>query len=124
MYLFARLSLFIIFFWFGLLKVVGVSPAESFVLELFQVTLSSWMSFETFLPLFGLFEMLIGCTFLFKKTSKLALGLILFHMALVFSTSFLLPSTFWQAPLVPTLIGQYVIKNLSLIALAWLISKE
>ena len=58
----ARFGLFVIFFWFGILKVLGMSPASPLVAELFAKTIP-FMSFGTFIILFGLFECLIGVLF-------------------------------------------------------------
>jgi hypothetical protein len=55
----ARFGLFVVFFWFGALKVIGLSPASGVVERLFTETVP-FMSFGTFLILFGLFECLIG----------------------------------------------------------------
>ena len=38
---FARVSLFIVFFWFGFLKIIKVSPAEELVRSLYNVTISN-----------------------------------------------------------------------------------
>jgi uncharacterized membrane protein YkgB len=44
----ARISLFVVFFWFGLLKVIGLSPASALVQRLFEHTIS-FIPFGTFL---------------------------------------------------------------------------
>ena len=49
----ARLAIFIVFFWFGFLKVLGLSPANSLVSSLLEKTLS-FISFDTFIILFGI----------------------------------------------------------------------
>lgn len=115
----ARISLFIIYFWFGLLKVIGMSPASEMVEKLLDITMP-FIPFSTFIILFGLFEMLIGILFLIPKWEKFALILFIIHM---FTTT--LPLFFmgevWTAVLVPTLEGQYIIKNIALITCAWTI---
>ncbi len=113
--LFARLSLFIIFFWFGILKVFETSSAGTLVTDLLNKTIP-FMGAETFLILFGLFEMLIGILFLFPKLKKVTLGLFYLHMITTFMPLFLLPTVAWQSFLVPTLEGQYIIKNIALMA--------
>lgn len=114
---FARWGLFIIFFWFGLLKVIGLSPASGLVQRLFETTVP-WIPFATFLILFGLFEMLIGLLFLIKGTERVVIPLLLIHMVTTFMPLFLLPSETWSGFLTPTLEGQYIIKNFALIAAA------
>ena len=113
----ARISLFVVFFWFGLLKALGLSPAGPLVHSLFDQTIH-WMSFGTFYMLFALFEMLIGVLFLIKGAERIVLPLLLFHMVTTFLPLIYLPTESWQAPWVPTLAGQYIIKNLALIAAA------
>lgn len=113
----ARAGLFVIFFWFGALKVVGLSPASPLVERLFAETVS-WMSFPTFIVLFGLLECLIGVLFLVRGAERAVIPLLFVHMATTFLPLFLLPTVTWSAPWVPTLEGQYIIKNLALIAAA------
>src|SRR3989338_7752933 len=79
---FAKLSIFVIYFWFGLLKVVGESPASEMVKALFNETVSKMIagvSFEQFFIAFGIFEMIIGVLFLIGKFPKLAFFLLLFQ---------------------------------------------
>ncbi len=113
----ARISLFIVFFWFGLLKVLGLSPAGSMVHALFDQTIH-FMSFDTFYLLFALFECLIGILFLIPGAERVVLPLLLFHMTTTFLPLMYLPEATWQKPWVPTLEGQYIIKNLVIIATA------
>lgn len=115
-----RGSLFIIFFWFGLLKVLGVSPAHDLVVALTEVTLP-FISPGAFLIALGLIEMAIGVLFLFPKWTKYALPVLLVHMFTTFGPLVFLPDAAWQSFLVPTLVGQYILKNLALIALAFAI---
>ncbi len=111
----ARAAIFIIFFWFGLLKVLGLSPAESLVQSLFETTIH-FMSFGTFLIFFGVLEMCIGILFLFKQVTRIVIPLLLLHMLTTALPLFILPSATWSAFFVPTLVGQYIIKNLVIIA--------
>ena len=113
----ARFGLFLIYFWFGLLKVVGVSPASPLVRALFERTIH-FMPFPTFLILFGLFEMLIGILFLIRGCERIVIPLLFFHMVTTFMPLFLVPNATWTGFLVPTLEGQYIIKNVALIAAA------
>lgn len=114
---FARISLFIVFFWFGILKLVGTSPANPLVADLLERTLP-FITFEQFIYFFGSFEMLIGILFLVPGLEFLSLCLLVPHMATTFMPLILLPQVVWEAPFTPTLEGQYIIKNLVLIALA------
>jgi hypothetical protein len=113
----ARFALFAVFFWFGLLKVLGLSPAGGLVHALFDQTIS-FMSFDTFYILFALFECAIGILFLIPGTERVVFPLLMFHMVTTFLPLAFLPSISWQAPMVPTIEGQYIIKNLVIIAAA------
>lgn len=113
----ARFGLFVIFFWFGFLKVVGLSPAEPLVHELFTRTIT-FIDFSDFIILFGIFECIIGILFLVRGLERVVLPLLLIHMATTVLPLFLLPSVTWHGFLVPTLEGQYIIKNLAIIAAA------
>ncbi len=113
----SRFGLFVIFFWFGALKVVGLSPASGLVQRLFEDTIP-FMSFATFLVLFGLFECLIGILFLIKGAERVVIPLLFIHMATTFGPLFLLTEETWSGFMVPTLEGQYIIKNLVIIASA------
>ncbi len=119
--LLARISLFVIYFWFGFLKIIGLSPASGLVQELFKHTLAHIPVIKMIAPAFfvvgfGFLEVLLGILFLIPGKERLATKLFFFH---IFTTAlplvFLLGSV-WQKFMVPTLEGQYIIKNLALVA--------
>ena len=120
---FGRATLFIIFFWFGILKVAMLSPADQLVESLQSVAIP-FMDFAQFFPLLGLAEMVIGALFLFPRASRIVIVLLLAHIAATFLPLLMLPAVSWQSFLVPTLIGQYIIKNLALVALALLVTEH
>ena len=116
----ARFALFVIYFWFGFLKVIGQSPASEMVHTMFGKTMSPmlpFLSFGVFIVLFGLFEMLIGVLFIIPGLEKSALILFFFHMFTTMLPLFIM-SEVWTHIFVPTLEGQYIVKNLALIACA------
>jgi len=113
--LFTRISLFVIYFWFGILKLFDVSPAGPLVEELLAKTLS-FIDPSLFMILFGLFEMGIGLLFLFPKINKITIGIALLHLFTTTMPLILLPNITWQKFLVPTLEGQYIIKNLLVVS--------
>ncbi len=118
--LFARIALFVVFFWFGILKVLGESPATPLVEKLFNATIN-FISFNNFIIVFGAFEMLIGVLFLIRGAERAVFPLLAIHMLTTIMPLFLLPDATWNGFLVPTLEGQYIIKNLVIIALALVI---
>lgn len=113
----ARFSIFIIFFWFGALKIFGESPANPLVEELLKKTLPL-IGFEGFIIFFGIYEMAIGAAFLFRHYERLAIAFLIPHLLITALPLFALPAMTWQGILIPTLEGQYIIKNLVIVALA------
>lgn len=114
---FARITFFVVYFWFGILKIFDTSPANPLVAELQAKTLP-FISFEQFIIFFSLYEMLIGVLFLIPRLTRVTFILFILHMGTTLMPLFLLPKVSWQGFLVPTLEGQYMIKNMVLIALA------
>ena len=113
----ARIGLFSVFFWFGLLKVIGSSPASPLVKSLFE-SMFPIIPFSLFIILFGLLEMLIGILFLVPGAERVAIPVMLFHMTTTILPLFLLTEITWSSFMVPTLEGQYIIKNIVIIASA------
>ena len=62
--------------------------------------------------------MTIGIIFLIPRLEKLAITIFALHTATTLMPLFLLPIIAWKSFLIPTLEGQYMIKNLITIALA------
>lgn len=116
-FIFAHFALFVVFVWFGSLKFFDVSPANPLVESLLKETLP-FMSFQTFIMILGAWEVLIGLLFIIPKMEKVALILLIPHMITTIMPLFLLPDIAWQGFLVPTLEGQYIIKNIVIIGLA------
>ena len=118
-FIFAHFALFVVFVWFGALKLFDLSPANPLVNALFDDTLGIMLpiSAETFIVLFGGFEVLIGILFIIPRAEKVAISLLIIHMITTIMPLFLVPEMSWQAPFVPTLEGQYIIKNIVIIAL-------
>lgn len=113
-----RISFAILFFWFGILKPLGLSSAE----PLLKATVA-WLPFggpQQWLSIIGWWEMLIGISFLFKQTTKIAIGLLFLQMVGTFMPLVLLPEITFQKGnyLLPTLEGQYIIKNVMIISAA------
>lgn len=114
-----RVSLAVIFVWFGILKPLGLSPAGPLV----RATVG-WMpllSPHGWLAVIGWWEVAIGITFLFQRTVRIAIALLALQMAGTFLPLVLLPHVTFQAghiPYAPTIEGQYIIKNLLIISAA------
>ena len=114
----ARFGLFMVYFWFGFLKLIGMSPAGPLVQALFERTLSHFLAFGAFYTFFSLFEMLIGVLFLIRGLERWAIGLMILHIFVTILPLFVLTQTTWQTFFVPTLEGQYILKNILILACA------
>ncbi len=107
-------SVAIVFFWFGILKPLGVSPAA----DLVEKTVF-WFSADWFVPFLGWWEVAIGLLMLSQKTLRYALVLLFLQLPGTFLPLVICPEvTFQSSPFALTLEGQYIIKNLILIAAA------
>ncbi len=114
-----RLSLAVVFAWFGLLKPLGLSPVDPLVMKTV-----AWL--PLFTPaqwglLIGWWEVAIGLAFLHPATTRLALVLLALHLVGTFMPLVIVPERTFQAghiPYAPTLAGQYIFKNLIVIAAA------
>ncbi len=115
--LIARISLFVIFFYFGFLKIIGLSPANDLAIGFAERMGAGAVAVELYYIL-AFVECLIGILILFPKLTKLAVTILLAHMVLVSAPIILYPEAVWESFLVPNLEGQYIIKNLALVAVA------
>lgn len=119
----SRLAVFVVYFWFGSLKVLGLSPASPLVLALLDRTMP-FVSPDAFLVWFGLFEVLIGVIFLIPRFARLAIALLVIHLVTTVMPLVLLKSSLWTGMMVPTLEGQYIIKNVLIVALAIVVASN
>jgi uncharacterized membrane protein YkgB len=113
----ARFAIFLVYFWFGILKVVGTSPANPLVANLLERTMP-FVTFEQFIVALGLFEMLIGILFLIPKLELPAAVLIVLHLGMTTMPLLLLPQVAWEGFLTPSLEGQYMLKNILIFSAA------
>lgn len=114
----ARIALSVVFFWFGFIKLTGMSPAG----ELAETLTAKTVGLELFDVLFrglALIECIIGVLFLVPKAVRIVIPLLFIHMMVVCAPLVLVPETTWQQAFVPTLEGQYIIKNIVIVALAF-----
>ena len=109
-----QVSLGVVFIWFGALKLVDMSPAA----ELVRNTVY-WWDPNIFLPILGIWEMVIGVCLLVRPLVRVAIPLLLLQMPGTMLPLVLLPEIcFTSPPFGLTLEGQYIIKNLVLVAAA------
>lgn len=110
-----RISMGVVFFWFGALKLVpGLSPAETLVAETI-----TFLPMNLFLPFLAVWEMVIGLGFITGKFMRLTILLLFLQMPGTISPVVLRPDlVFTSFPFGLTLEGQYIVKNLVLISAA------
>lgn len=113
----ARVAIFVIYFYFGFLKLIGESPATPLAQAFVDKTGGGAHFHELFMVLAAL-ECLIGILFLFPKATRVVIPLLLIHMIIVCAPLLFVPNLVFVKPFVPTLEGQYIIKNIAIIALA------
>ncbi|MGH2674551.1 MAG: hypothetical protein ACRDKA_14000 [Actinomycetota bacterium] len=107
-----RVSLGIVFVWFGTLKVAGVSAVGGLVAATVPFLDSAW-----FVPLLGVVEIVIGVAFATGRLLPVVLPLFAAHMAGTFLVLITLPDVAFEGgnPLVLTAVGEFVVKNLVLL---------
>ncbi len=111
------ISIGVVYLYFGILKFfAGASPAE----DLAQITISH-LSFGVIPPaasiiLLAVWETFVGAMLLSGYFKKLTIIVALVHMALTFSPLILFPEQTFNGDLVPSLLGQYIMKNIIIIA--------
>lgn len=115
---FLRITLGLVFFHFGMLKFYpDLSPAELIASQTVMRMSMHWLDARTAMLGLAGFECLIGVALVFNLFPRVTLGLFLAHMAGTFIPLFVLPEfTFQISPCVPTLEGQYILKNLVYVA--------
>lgn len=118
-----RIGMGIVFAWFGALKLFpGASPAEDLAAQTIATLSLGIVPPAIALPLLGALEVAIGVGLLTGWFLRATLLLLALQMVGAMSPLFLFPTeTFDGSPLVPTLEGQYIIKNVVLIAAAMVI---
>ncbi|KAA2254043.1 DUF417 family protein [Solihabitans fulvus] len=112
-----RLCLGVVFVWFGMLKFfAGMSPAVELATRAMSIITFDLVPPGVSQPLLALMETLIGLGFLTGLWPRLTLTVFFVQMAGAMSSLVLVPGEIWTHPLEPTLAGQYVIKDVVLIA--------
>tara|TARA_A100001234_G_scaffold84718_1_gene74553 strand:- start:645 stop:1025 length:381 start_codon:yes stop_codon:yes gene_type:complete len=107
-----------VFIWFGLLKPLGISPAQ----ELVENTVYWFDDKATFVNFLGWWEVVIGFTMCVRPLIRISIFLLFLQIPGTFLPLVLLPEVcFTDFPYGLTLEGQYIVKNLIIISSALVI---
>ena len=113
-----RLTLGIVFFWFGVLKFFpGLSPAQDLAIRTISVLSFELIPPSTSILILAIWECLIGIGLISGRFLRATLLLLFVQMIGTATPIILFPQEVFTAiPYAPTLEGQYIIKNLVLVS--------
>jgi putative oxidoreductase len=116
-----RVSLAIVFLWFGGLKITGETPVSELVANTVY-----WLDPSWFVPLLGVLELIVGVGLLLGRALRLVLALFVLQMLGTFLVLVVQPDIAFQEanPLLLTTEGEFVIKNLVLLSAGLLIGSR
>ena len=115
-----RLALGIVFLWFGALKLFpGASPAEDLAARTIEALTLGVVPPQVAVPVVAIWEIAIGIGLLINRWMRATLLLLFVQMLGTVTPLALFPAETWTTfPIAPTLEGQYIIKNVVLVAAA------
>jgi uncharacterized membrane protein YphA (DoxX/SURF4 family) len=118
-----RIALGVVFLWFGLLKFFpNLSPAEDLAARTIEALTMGAVKPDLSLPVLAVWESVIGIGLIVGRGLRGILALLAVQMAGTFTPLLLFPEETWTIfPIAPTLEGQYIIKNVVLIAAAMVV---
>lgn len=113
-----RISIGIIFFWFGFLKFFeGLSPAEDLAIRTIDTLTFHLLPVKVIIYGLAAWEVLIGLGMIINRFMRATLLLLFLQMLGTFTPLFLFPSeVFHVFPVSLTLEGQYIVKNIIIIS--------
>jgi len=114
-----RVSIGLIFVWFGVLKFwPNLSAADQLATDTIDRLSLGIINGDVARLLLALLETTIGIGLVTGKFMRLTLLMLLGQMLGTVTPLFLFPDLTWSDPLVPTLEGQYILKNIVLVSAA------
>ncbi|MFJ8040810.1 hypothetical protein ACIRBX_09935 [Kitasatospora sp. NPDC096147] len=112
-----RVSVALVYIWFGLPKFwVGLSPAEPLAVRTTEALTFGVLHGHLASVLIAAFEVAFGLLLLSGRVPRLTFLVFLGHIAGTAAPLILFPEVTWVMPVVGTLEGQYILKNVVLIA--------
>lgn len=117
-----RISIGAVFVWFGVLKFwPGLSPADQLATQTIDRLSFGLISGDLARVLLAILETAIGVGLLAGRFLRVTLLLLVGQMLGTVTPLFLFPEVTWSDPFVPTLEGQYILKNIVLVSAAFTI---
>lgn len=115
-----RVALGSVFLWFGALKFFpGLSPAQDLAARTIDVLTFGIVPPAVSVPVLAAWEVAIGVGLFIGRWMRFTLLLLFAQMLGTITPLFLFPAETWtEFPISPTLEGQYIIKNVVLVAAA------
>ncbi len=114
-----RVSIGVIFVWFGVLKFwPGLSPADQLATDTMDKLTFGLIPHDVARVLLATLETAIGIGLLTGKFMRHTLLMLVFQMMGAATPLFLFPELTWSRPFVPTIEGQYILKNLVVVSAA------
>ena len=115
-----RVALGVVFLWFGALKFFpGLSPAQDLAARTIEALSFGVVPPSVSLPVLAAWEVAIGLGLLIGRWMRAILLLLFVQMVGTITPLVLFPTETWTVfPIAPTLEGQYIIKNVVLVAAA------
>ena len=116
-----RISLGVVFVWFGALKVAGESPVSDLVARTVY-----WFDPDVVVPALGCMEIVVGSLLLANRVLRLALGLFAAQMVGTFLVFVVLPDVAFRDGnlFMLTVEGEFVVKNLVLLAAGMVVGSQ
>ena len=115
-----RYAMATVFIWFGALKLLpGLSPAEAIAGRTLSAITFGLLHPKVSLPLLAVFEMIIGFGFAFARNLKPIIIMLMLHMAGTLTPFLFFPHETMSSFGIPTMTGQYILKNMVFIAVGF-----
>ena len=116
-----RVALGVVFLWFGVLKVTGTSPVRDLVADTVPFLPASW-----FVPAVGVFEVLAGMALIVAVQVRAVAALTALHLLGTFLVLVVQPVVAFRHgnPLLLSTTGEFVLKNLVLLAAALVVARH
>lgn len=118
-----RVSIGILFLWFGILKFFkGLSPAETIAVDTIDFITFNLIPHSISIILLAVIEVIIGFLLVANIFLKQTIIVTMLHLACTFIPLFVFSSlSFTAPPYAFSLLGQYIVKNIALLAALWVL---